>query len=334
MAKRIYVNSNNYLIIANNADLSDDVRNSASNIYTEVNGTLFLFYRKTPSALLESIYFADILDVDGNAYSSLEKFRDIVESASASIPVSEEQKDPMLEIAAGRIPDKSTVHKFGSNQDVATGVREDVNDMGGVYAYPTVTADMTHLSQAADQAALRGMHIEIDGNDIDNDRVIQLALMDAIDTSTPIVLTTPLFRVNTMQVQANLKADSNIRLHNLADTITYSQITSDNNQTLQTNYSVPRGHTAYMTNVYGDVIESTGKEPKSVEFKLWVANRKEDWDFQLKSARGVPKAGPAATHRFEPYLRITEMSDIKITAQPSDQPAHVHGGFDLIVEKD
>jgi len=239
-----------------------------------------------------------------------------------------------LEIPAGREPGKRQVHKFGANINVAEDVLEDVNDMGGTYTYPTVTADMSHMSQDADQATFRGKIVQIDGLDINWDRVVQTVTMNASDTSTPVALATPLFRVNTMQVQADIKATSNIRLHNVGDTLTYSQITPVNNQTLQTNYSVERGSTAYMTNVYGDVIESTGKEPKSVEFNLWVANRKENWDFQLKSARGVPKAGPAATHAFLPYLPITEMSDIKITAIPSGQPAHVHGGFDIILEED
>jgi len=247
--------------------------------------------------------------------------------------LTKEVKDYMLEVPAGRIVGSREVHKFGANLNIATATQEDVNDMGGTYPYPMVSADMTHVSQDADQALLRGENVELDGLDLNWDRVIQIATLDAADTTTPIVLATPLFRINTMQVQASLKAVSNIRLHNAGDTLTYSQITPENNQTLQTNYSVERGSTAYMTNVYGDVIESTGKEPKSVEFNLWVANRKENWDFQLKSARGVPKAGPAATHSFRPYLAISEMSDVKITAIPSDQPAHVHGGFDLIIEE-
>lgn len=82
--KRIYINSNNYLIIADNNDTTDDVRNPATNIYLEVNGELFLFYRKIPFAPIESIRFSDILDADGNAYSSLETLRNIIEDASSS----------------------------------------------------------------------------------------------------------------------------------------------------------------------------------------------------------------------------------------------------------
>jgi hypothetical protein len=38
MAKRIYINSNNILVIADSVDTTIDTRNPASNIYTEING--------------------------------------------------------------------------------------------------------------------------------------------------------------------------------------------------------------------------------------------------------------------------------------------------------
>ena len=46
MAKRIYV-ENNYLVIADNDNLSDDKRNVTDNVYIEKNGELFIFYKKS-----------------------------------------------------------------------------------------------------------------------------------------------------------------------------------------------------------------------------------------------------------------------------------------------
>lgn len=73
MAKRIYLEEN-YLVIAEALDLTDDKYNLVSNIYIEKNGSLFIFYRLSDNHLIESIYFADILDGDGVAYESLEDF--------------------------------------------------------------------------------------------------------------------------------------------------------------------------------------------------------------------------------------------------------------------
>ena len=90
--KRIYLDSN-YLIIAKNADPTDDIYNLASNFYIEKNGTLFIFYRLTDNKLIESIYFADIVDADGNAYSSIDSFTRLMQYAgsdvdASSVPVS------------------------------------------------------------------------------------------------------------------------------------------------------------------------------------------------------------------------------------------------------
>ena len=259
------------------------------------------------------------------------KYLDATGEGTAISPYTTE-KDLMLEIAAGRSTCRSAVHKFGANTDVTKETTEDVLDRGGTYIYPS-KANMTHLSQDVDQAALRGQNVEIKGLDANWDEVVQIVVLNATNTTTAVALSTPLIRVNTMQVQAGAIGTSNIRLHNVGDTISYSQITPTNNRTLQTHYSVARNKTAYMTNVYGDVVESTGKEPKSTEFNLLIANRKNGWDFQLASARGVPKAGAAAQHSFAPYLTISEMSDIKITAHCSSEDGHVHAGFDLIVDE-
>jgi hypothetical protein len=240
-------------------------------------------------------------------------------------------EDLMLEIAAGRVVDKFAVNKFGSNTNVVKETREDVWGGGGIYQYPT-TADITHLSQKVDQIAMRGAGIEILGLDINWNLVTQTIPLDAANTTTLVALTTPLLRVFRMKIDANVVGSEIISVHNAANNIDYAVITPDYNQTLMAMYTVPAGHTAYMTKVYADVVESTGKEPKSTEFNLWVKDNVNDYAFQLKSARGVPKAGSAITGEFSPYLRIAEKSDIKISAFCSDEDGHVHAGFDLIVE--
>lgn len=78
MAKRIYF-EDNYLVIAEALDPTDDIRNLSSNVYVEKNGELFIFYRLSDNHLIESIRFDDILDVDGVAYETLELFTDIME---------------------------------------------------------------------------------------------------------------------------------------------------------------------------------------------------------------------------------------------------------------
>jgi len=238
----------------------------------------------------------------------------------------------MLEIPKGNIADTSSVNKFGANLEVASNTHEDVWDGGGTYNFP-LTALITSLSQKVDQATLRGANIEIQGLDANWDLIVQTIPLNATSTTTIETLTTPLIRIFRAKIQANVIGAEIISVHNAGNTIDYAQITPTNNQTLMAIYTVPRGYTAYMTKYYADVVESTGKEPKSTEFHLLVADRKNNYEFQIKNARGIAKASSGFTHTFAPYQKITEQSDIKVQAYCDSEAGHVHSGFDLILVK-
>ena len=133
-----------------------------------------------------------------------------------------------------------------------------------------------NTDQEIDQVNLRGQIVEIEGLDANWDVVTQFTLLNGTDTTTSVILSTPLIRVYRMKLNANFKGLSNITLHNTGNTITYAQITPTNNQTLMAIYTVPRGYTAFMTVFRASVINSTNKTPKSTEIKLWAADRLKD----------------------------------------------------------
>ena len=238
--------------------------------------------------------------------------------------------DYMLNVSRGLITDVFPVNKFGANIVSAKDVQEDVWDGGGTYNYPTI-ALMTHLHQLSNDNP--SMQVKVYGLDSSWDLVEQTVTLDATDSTTLVELDTPLLRAFRMKIVSNEVSASDITLVNSANTVVYAQIDNDNNQTLMAMYSVPKGYTAYMTRVYADVVESTGKEPKSTDFKLWVRDNANNQPFQLKSARGLPKAGAAIENKFIPYFKITEKSDIKTTTYCVDEPGFVHAGFDLILIK-
>jgi len=239
--------------------------------------------------------------------------------------------DAMLEIARGNISQLSVVNKFGENIDIADGVREDVWDLGGTYTFPT-TADITHIKQATDQATLQGETVQVQGLDANWDLVLQDAVLDAADTTTLVELTTPLIRVFRMKVQANVVGTANILATNAGATVNYAQITAGNNQTLMAIYTVPRGFTAYITNYYYDYVRDAVKDPDSVEFGLWAADRANGYEFQVKHLVGLPKQASAPQHFFNPYFKVTEKTDIKMTALSDGGGANVHAGFDIILQ--
>ncbi len=235
-------------------------------------------------------------------------------------------------IASGDIPSLSGINKFGANTSIAADTHEDLWDGGGQYPYPD-TAVITSLSQKVDQAAMRGANIEIQGLDTNWELVTQVIALNATNTTTVEALTTPLIRVFRAKVNADVVGSELISIHNAGNTVDYAIITPENNQTLMALYTVPAGHTAYITQYYADVVESTGKEPKSTEIHLWVADRASGYEFQLKHARGIAKAASGIQHTFTPYMKINEKSDIRMDAECADEGGHVHGGFDIILKK-
>jgi len=143
-----------------------------------------------------------------------------------------------------------------------------------------------------------------------------------------------MIRIFRMKVLADVVSSSDIRCHNAGETIDYAVIQAGNNQTLMAIYTVPNGKTAYMTSYYADNVPTATKKPDSVEFQLWVADRDNSYEFQLKHEKAIPISGVGFQHYFKPYFKITQKSDIRISADVvggTGDDGHPHAGFDLIL---
>ena len=236
----------------------------------------------------------------------------------------------LLQVSRGHIPGHTHINKFGANEVIATDTTEDVWDGSANYSYPA-TALMTKVSQTANQAALTGGRIEIQGLDADWNKSTQIALLNAANTTTAVTLVPPLIRCFRMKVLENVISASPIRVHNTAENQDYAIIGIGNNQTLMALYTVPAGHTAYMTNYYGDLVNTGVATPTNATFGLWAADRASGYEFQLKHEKGLPKEGSGFQHFFAPHYKFTEKTDIKITCGVADKDGHAHAGFDLIL---
>ena len=244
--------------------------------------------------------------------------------------------DSMLTIAAGERVLLSrlagTVNKFGENAASLKDVAEVVwNDGGLTYPFPAA-ATITDIKQVADQEAMRGQNIEVQGLDVNWDLVVQTKALDASDTSTKATLGTALRRIFRMKVLANVVTDQDVvAMDTGAGVAVFARADAGDNQTLMAIYTVPNGMTAYMTNYYADYTRTVALDPTSVEYKLWSADRDNSYEFQLKHEKGTPQGAPGFQHNFRPYYKFTEKTDIKITAKPDAKDGHIHAGFDLIL---
>ena len=239
-------------------------------------------------------------------------------------------------VPAGLIQGVSSVNKFGENPEILAGATEDIWDGGATYSFPA-TATITHIKQATDQVGTDGAAvIELQGLDANWALTVQTVALSGVDTSAEVALGTPLIRIFRMKVLANvvLAADVWAGATGVVAGTAKAIIQAGNNQTLMAIYTVPADKTAYMTQYYANNVPEASKNPDSVEFNLWMADRDNGYEFQLKHSRAIPLAGDGFIHPFNPYIKITQKTDIKISASVNGgvgDDGFVHGGFDLIL---
>jgi len=255
-------------------------------------------------------------------------------AVSPSITQAGLNEDFALQLSRGQVYNHSVVNKFGASPEVALNVREDVWDGAGQYTFLT-TAAITHIRAGVNSAITRDATIEVQGLDADWNLVVQTKDLDGTNSTTEVILGNPLIRVFRMKVLEDAVMDQAIWAGDDDFVVGAASaiIGIGNNQTLMAIYTVPAGCTALMTSYYGDVVDATNKTPTSTEIGMWAADRANGYEFQLKHQKGVAEGTGGFRHEFYPYYKFNEKTDIKITALPADEPAHVHAGFDLILVK-
>lgn len=325
MAYRLEKQSN-YIIITNTVRGNEFEYPANSTVYRENDGIITISSMNGLSVSMKSDW-TEFVDSSDTPFDSLDDLVSWLRNHTGT----ETSGDVFLDISKGLVIGTDHINKFGANSDVSTSAPiEDVWDGGGVYPFPT-TVDITHLNQATDQVAMRGGTINIQGLDENWDLFVQDVDLDLTDTTTQVALSVPLRRVFRLKVLENIVADSDIHVCNLGDTIHYATMQAGNNQTLMAIFTVPRNTTAYLVNYYCTVIDATNKSPTSTRFGLWMADRHNNYEFQIKHAVGIPQHGGMVNHSFTPYGGIGQKTDIKINALPIGEPADVAAGFDLIL---
>ena len=192
-------------------------------------------------------------------------------------------------------------------------------------------AAITKLSQTTNQAALVGANIEVKGLDLNWDEVTQVLALNGSDTTTAVTLVTPLARVSSLKVLANVVCDQPIRAHNTDEDVDYAVIAIGNNSSRMAIYTVPDGYTGYITSYYGGSVEAGSAQPTSVEFTLMTADRDNGYAFMLRHASSMPKLGAGFDHEFTYPLEITQRTDIKIRASAVAEAGNIRAGFNMLL---
>ena len=148
MAKRVYI-EDNYLIISDDTDTTNDVRNLLSNVYVEKNGTLFIFYKLNDN-IIDSILYADILDVDGIAYGSIEAFTDLMEKKTGKQTIDvviQDSTAPLMIVQASKLVIETTTTSATAIDDYIINVTSATSFVVGQYlTIYNVAADRVFFS--------------------------------------------------------------------------------------------------------------------------------------------------------------------------------------------
>ena len=236
--------------------------------------------------------------------------------------------DYMLELSKENIPGHSSINKFGRNSNVASGATEEIWDGSAVYTWPS-TASITHIRSAVDSATTQGMIIEIQGLDTNYNKVIQNTTLDGADSTTEVALTTALRRAFRMEFLDGSAADQDIQVGPTGFATQQAIITAGNNQTLMAIYTIPANYTGFMTAWYAAINPATNQDPTSMPIRIWNRDNANGYAPQIKHIHGIIEGH--VQHFYKPYPKLTEKTDVWMTAAPVGKAADVSSGFDIIL---
>lgn len=153
--------------------------------------------------------------------------------------------DEGLEIAKGQINKLSHVNKFGYNASVGS-IYEPITDLGS-HNLPSLAAAVSIVSSDTndDDGGTGARTIEIQGLDANYDLLTETVTLDG---TTPVSTSGSFIRVFRMKVLTAGTSETNEG--NITASIGGSdiaRISADAGQTLMGVYTVPRGHTVYLT---------------------------------------------------------------------------------------
>lgn len=221
------------------------------------------------------------------------------------------------------------INKFGNNPDIDANVYEDIWDAGGTYVFPTEARihDITSTDTNDTSGGTGARTINIQGLDANYNEIEEDVTLNG---TTNVPTTKSFLRIHRMKVTSagsGGEAVGNITATAQTDATVSAQITNRRNQTLMAIYTVPAGKTGYITNIFSSVGR---KATTALEVELYVRPFGEV--FQIKMLlSGHSQGSSHIQHMNNPYIKITEKSDIKLKATVTTNNSNISGGFDIIL---
>jgi hypothetical protein len=208
-----------------------------------------------------------------------------------------------LQVSRGQIPGHIALFKYGYNPLIIN-VEETVWDAGGVYTYPTSAVKMTATS--AGGADDEFVDITMVGLDADYNEVSEVVTLDGTGVGESNTFFLRLYRAF---VSGSQEPTGNVTITN--SSTTYAQITLGENQTLMAVYTVPAGHTLYVT----EGIATHGTDTSGAFMTVRLLTRRPNGVF--RAGVKVDVIGSELVFPFTQPLVVPEKTDIEVRAKCS-----------------
>jgi len=234
--------------------------------------------------------------------------------------------DPMLAAASGVTVGYESVNKFGVSPVLSGTQYEEVWSGTGKYPWMTAASILSVSSTDANDVNLTGTgawQVELDGLDANYNPLLEVVNLNGLTPVSTVGLFLRIHRIKVIKAATtDTKNIGDILAHD-SGTLLVGHVEADHNQSLSAFYTVKAGYTAFITNVY--YANENGKE---AEAHLEV--RRPNEPFQVKhEATGANYY----SRKFEPYIKVTEKSDITIRSESKINEHEFMAGFDLILVK-
>ena len=257
--------------------------------------------------------------------------------SSDFIPASRETTNHSLEVARGNVSGVSSVHKFGANPSVAANSTEYVTFSGAINWLTAATAVRIKAGgDAADDTAGNGARKVIvqglDENWADASEEITTAGSSASTATT--VTFIRVFRAYVTDVGVYTAANTgNIVIENGAGGTDLLTIEAGEGQSETSEYTVPAGKTAYLTN-----FDATVDAAKAADMKMYQRRNADDATVPFTGKRlvgGFLQLIGEATEQFGSYPSFPAKTDLwwEATTGSGAAPA-VSIDYDLMLVDD
>ena len=238
--------------------------------------------------------------------------------------------DPTLDLARGVIYDKFTKHKFG-HSDFINSTESTLWTGGGNYVFPQ-TAETIRIQAGGnandDVAGTGALSIIVEGLDANWDQITDTIVTNGASAST--ATTNTYIRINRVYVESvgtfhgyNI---GYITIENTSTNNVLAIVEAEKSQTQTSIYSVPAGHSAYLTRVEINLDAATNKTGDVMMFRYENAKtgspRRIVWRLDSITEQHVTL--------FESYISFEEKEDVVIRATAT-ATSSLSANYDLIV---